>query len=248
MAGPAREPCGGAGHGAPGRDGGRPGSRRRRCGEHRRAHTVRQGPSTPAGTERLETAVSSLSGLRPDAQDGTPEPGRQPHRRAFPPTPMHAVVVRTWHHRAAGPAGQTVFLTKASGNQPWRPCDDDEARRRIEPGSLQARQPPWRVTPPPQTTARAVRVHVMVTWLLCAFDGLSAAVCARGYRRRACRLAALVPPAPGAHAGAGLRLCPSPYGISHRAESSRRVGVHIHARPPGIGTRPQRLATYRLTA
>jgi hypothetical protein len=42
------------------------------------------------------------------------------------------VVVRRWHGRDDGPAGNTVFLTNAAVPQPWQPFDDDDDRRRIE--------------------------------------------------------------------------------------------------------------------
>jgi hypothetical protein len=36
-----------------------------------------------------------MRGLTTDDQDGTPEQGRQPNRRAFQANPINAVVVRT---------------------------------------------------------------------------------------------------------------------------------------------------------
>jgi hypothetical protein len=40
-----------------------------------RVHTVRHGQGSPAGTERLETAVVGITGLTTDDQHGTPEHG-----------------------------------------------------------------------------------------------------------------------------------------------------------------------------
>jgi hypothetical protein len=77
-------------------------------------------------------------------------------------------VVRTWHHRDDGPAGTTVFLTHASVAQPWRPFDDDDERRLIEHCGIKERTQQWSLKHPPQNTARAVRVHVMCTWLMFA--------------------------------------------------------------------------------
>src|SRR6266498_418634 len=91
----------------------------------RRAHTVRHGQGKTAWAERLETEVVGLTGLTTDDQYGTPEHGRQHHRRAFQPNPINAVVVRKWHNRDDGPAGNTVFLTNASVDKPLQPFDDD---------------------------------------------------------------------------------------------------------------------------
>ena len=49
----------------------------------RRAHTVRHGQGKTAWSERLETEVVGITGLTTDDQDGTPEHGRQYHRRDF---------------------------------------------------------------------------------------------------------------------------------------------------------------------
>jgi hypothetical protein len=98
----------------------------------RRAHTVRHGQGKTASTERLETEVVGITGLTTDDQYGTSEPGRHHNRRDFQPNPIHAMVVRQWNGREYGPAGNTVFLTNASVQQPLRPFDDDDDRRLIE--------------------------------------------------------------------------------------------------------------------
>jgi len=51
----------------------------------RRVHRVRHGQGREAWTERLETEVVGMTGLTTDDQDGTPERGRQGHRRTFKP-------------------------------------------------------------------------------------------------------------------------------------------------------------------
>ncbi len=134
----------------------------------RRVHTVRQGQGQPAGCERRETAVVGSVGLPPDDQDGTPAHGRHATRRDFQPHPITAVVVRQGTGHAYGPAGTPVFVTKAPGDTPVAPCDDDAARRLLAHGSRTEPTQPWRLTHPPQKTARAVHVHVSFTWRLVA--------------------------------------------------------------------------------
>jgi hypothetical protein len=209
----------------------------------RRAHTVRPGQGRASRTERLETAVVGIAGLTTDDQSGTPEHGRPHHRRDFPPTRIHAVVVRKGTGHASGPAGPTVFLTNAAVDQPLPPFDADADRHLIEPGWMNERQQPWRLQPPPQKTARAVRVHGILTVLMCAL--------ATAYRW---------PCAPEDSGGAPVGwqrwrrqlqeqtrdlvivLAQDAYGIVHLAEYSRLLGVNLNDRPPGIGTRPHILA------
>ena len=109
-----------------------------------------------------------ITGLTTDDQDGTAEHGRHHHRRAFQPHPIHAVVVRPWQGRDDGPGGNSVFLTNAAVENPLQPFDADDDRRLIEPGCIQESKQPWSVTHPPQKTARAVRVHMLLTWLMFA--------------------------------------------------------------------------------
>jgi hypothetical protein len=158
-------------------------------------------------------------------------------------------VVRPWNTRADGPGGNTVFLTHASGEKPWQPFDDDDERRLIEHGCLKESQPPWRVKHPPQNTARAGRVHVLLTWLMWAL--------ARAYRRP-CE------PEEGGAAPLGWQRwrhqlleqtrdqvivwAQGHDGIWHRAESSRLLGAKLKDVPPGIGALPDVLARYGLTA
>ena len=215
----------------------------------RRAHTVRHGQGKTAHTERLETEVRGITGLTTDAQYGPPAHGRQPHRRDFESNPINAVVVRTWPNRDYGPAGKTVFLTKASVEQPLPPFDDYDERRLIENCCIKESKQPWSVKPPPPKTARAVRVHVMFTLLMCALATADRRQCAQedtggepvGWQRWRRQLLEhtrdLV-----------IVFAQDAYGLFHRAEYSLLVGVNIKDRPPGIGTRQQLLAKYRLTA
>jgi len=133
----------------------------------RRAHTVRHGQGRAAWIERLETAVVGITGLTTEDPSGTPEPGRHHHRRDFQPNRLNAVVVRKWTAHASGPAGKTVFLTHATVDQPLPPVDADDDRSLIANGWITERKQPWSRQPPPQKTARAVRVPVMFTWRLC---------------------------------------------------------------------------------
>ncbi len=132
------------------------------------AHQVRQGQGQTARPERLETEGVGITGLPTDAQYGTAEHGRPHHRRDFQPNPINAVVVRTWHHRDYGPGGKPVFRTNAMVDQPLRPFDADDDRRLIEHCCRKERTQQWSVKHPPQKTARAVRVHVLLTLLMFA--------------------------------------------------------------------------------
>jgi hypothetical protein len=132
----------------------------------RRVHTIRHGQGREAWTERLETEVVGITGLTTYDQYGTPEHGRQHHRRDFEATPIHAVVVRRWQGRDYGPGGTTVFLTNASVQQPLHPFDDDDDRRLIENCGIKEAEQPWDLGHPPQKTGRAVRVHVLFTFLM----------------------------------------------------------------------------------
>ena len=215
----------------------------------RRAHTVRHGQGKTACTERLETEVVGITGLTTYDQYGTPEHGRQHNRRDFEPNPINAVVVRKWHNRDYGPAGKTVFLTNASVAQPLRPFDDYDERSLIENCCIKESKQQWSLKHPPQKTARAVRVHVMFTLLMFALATAYRLQCEQedtggepvGWQRWRRQLLEhtrdLV-----------IVFAQDAYGIFHLAEYSLLVGVNIKDRPPGIGTRQQLLAKYRLTA
>ena len=214
----------------------------------RRVPTVRHGQGKTAWTERRETEVVGIVvGLTTYDQHGTPEHGRH-HRRDFQPHPINAVVVRQWHGRDYGPGGKTVFLTNASVDQPLQPFDDDDDRRLIEHGCIKESKPPWSVKHPPQKTARAVYVHVLFTVLMFALATAYRLQCEQadtagepmGWQRWRRQLLEQTRDHVTVFAQGG-------YGVFHLAEYSLLLGVNIKDRPPGIGTRQQLLAKYRLT-
>jgi hypothetical protein len=156
------------------------------------------------------------------------------------------VVVRTWNGREYGPGGTTVFLPHAAVDQALRPDDD---RRLLEHGCLNERQQPWRVPHPPQHTARAVGVHVLLTRPMVALataSRLEGAPDDRGQepvswqRWRRPRL--------DQTRDQVLVLAQGWYGICPMAQYAWLVGVHLKDRPPGIGTRQQILAQHGITA
>jgi hypothetical protein len=97
-----------------------------------RIHSVRHGQGREAWTARLEPEVVGITGLTTYDQYGTPEHERQRHRRDFQAYHLKAVVVRQWHGRDYGPAGNTVFLANAPVDKPLRPFDDGDDRSLIE--------------------------------------------------------------------------------------------------------------------
>jgi Transposase DDE domain len=214
----------------------------------RRVHTVRHGQGRTARRERLETEVVGITGLTTDDQDGPPEPGRQAKRRDFQANPLNAVVVRQWNGKDDGPGGNTVFLTNASVQPPLQPFDDDDDRRLIENCCIKAAKQPWELGHPPQKTERAVRVHVLFTLLMFALATAYRLQCERearggkpvGWQRWRRQLLEqtreLV-----------MVFAQGAYGIFHLAEYSLLVGVKLKDVPPGIGTRQDLLAKYRLT-
>jgi hypothetical protein len=215
----------------------------------RRAHTVRHGQGRTAWRERLETEVVGITALTTYDQYGRPEHGRHHHRRDFQANPINAVVVRKWHNREYGPAGKTVFLTNASVEQPLRPFDDYDERSLIENGCIKESKQQWSLQHPPQKSARAVRVHVAFTLLMFAL--------ATAYRLQCEQEATRGEPIGWQRWRRHLQeqtrdlvivFAQDSYGIFHIAEYSLLLGVNIKDRPPGIGTRQQILAKYRLTA
>jgi len=131
-----------------------------------RGYTVRHGQGKTAWAERLETEVVGITGLTTSAQYGTSEHGRPHHRRDFQPKPINAVVVRKWHNRDDGPGGKPVFLTTATVDNPLQPFDDYHDRSLIANCCMTESKQPWSLKHPPQNTARAVRVHVLVPLLM----------------------------------------------------------------------------------
>jgi Transposase DDE domain len=215
----------------------------------RRVHTVRHGQGTTASTERLETEVVGITGLTTYDQYGTSAHGRQHNRRDFQPNPINAVVVRQWHGRDYGPAGKTVFLTNASVQQPLQPFDDYDDRSLIENCCIKESKQQWELGHPPQKTDRAVRVHVMFTLLMFAL--------ATAYRLQGEQEATGSEPVGWQRWRRQLLeqtrdkvivFAQGFYGIFHMAEYSLLLGAKLKDRPPGVGTRQQVLAKFRLTA
>jgi hypothetical protein len=214
-----------------------------------RVHTVRHGPGTTAGSERLETAVVGMTGLTTDEPYGTPEHGRHHNRRDFQPNPINAVVVRTWHNRDYGPGGNTVFVTNAAVDKPLQPFDDDDDRRLIEHCCIKESTQPWSLKHPPQNTARAVRVHVVFTLLMFALATAYRWPCEQeemgaepvGWQRWRRQLLQ--------QTRDQVIVCAQDYdGIFHLAEYSILLGAQLKDIPPGIGTPQEVLAKYRLTS
>jgi hypothetical protein len=214
----------------------------------RRAHTVRHGQGKTARTERLETEVVGIAGLTPDDQYGTPEHGRQTNRRDFQPNPINAVVVRKWPGKNYGPGGKTVFLTNAPVEKPLQAFDDYDDRSLIENCCIKEAKQQWDLGHPPQKTERAVRVHVLFTLLMFALATAYRLQCEReatggepvGWQRWRRQLLEQTRD----HV---IVFAQGYYGIFHLAEYSLLVGVKLKDLPPGIGTRREVLAKYRLT-
>ena len=214
-----------------------------------RVHRVRHGQGRTASRERLETEVVGITGLTTSEPYGTEAHGRHHHRRDFEPNPIHVVGVRTWPGRDYGPGGNTVFLTKASVQQPLQPFDDDDDRRLMEHCGIKEATQPWDLPHPPQNTARAVRVHVTCTRLMFAL--------ATAYRLPREREALGAEPVGWQRWRRQLQeqnrdklivFARGYDGIFHVAEYSLLLGVKLKDVPPGIGTLPEILARYRLTA
>jgi hypothetical protein len=215
----------------------------------RRVHTARHGHGKTAWTERLETEVVGIRELTTYEQYGTPDHGCHHNRRDFQPNPINAVVVRKWHGRDYGPGGKIVFLTNAAVEKPLQPFDAYDDRSLIENCCIKESKQQWSVKHPPQKTARAVRVQVIFTLLMFALatayrlqceqaDTGSEPVGLQRWRRQLLEQTR-------DHVIVFAQGC---YGIFHMVEYSLLVGVNIKDRPPGIGTRPQILAKYGLTA
>jgi hypothetical protein len=176
------------------------------------------------------------------------EHGRHHHRRDFQPNLINAVGIRTWTGRDSGPGGTTVFLPNASVEQPVRPFDDDDDRRLIEHGCIKEAKPPGNLGHPPPKTERAVRGPVLFTRLMCALATAYRLPCARedrggepvGWQRWRRQLVEETR-APVSVFAQGS------YGLFHLAEYALWVGVKLKDVPPGIGTRQDVLAKYRLT-
>ena len=215
----------------------------------RRVHTVRHGQGRTAWAERLGTEVVGITGLTTYDQYGSPEHGRQQHRRDFRPHPINAVVVRQWRGKDYGPGGKTVFLTNASVAKPLQPFDDYDDRSLIENCCIKEAKQQWALGHPPQKTDRAVRVHVMFTLLMFALATAYRLQCEReatggepvGWQRWRRQLLEQT-------RDQVIVFAQGCYGIFHLAEYSLLLGVKLKDVPPEIGSRQQVLAKYRLPA
>jgi Transposase DDE domain len=213
-----------------------------------RVQTVRHGQGRTAWTERLETEVVGITGLTTYDQYGMPEHGRHHNCRDFAPNPIHAVVVRKWNGHEYGPGGKTVFLTNAPVDKPLQPFDDDDERSLIENCCIKEAKQQWDLGHPPQKTGRAVRVHVIFTFLMFAL--------ATAYRLR-CEHAEVRGEPVGWQRWRRQLLEQARdkvivfaqrwYGIFHIAEFALLVEVKLKDVPPGIGTPQEVLAKYGLT-
>jgi Transposase DDE domain len=215
----------------------------------RRVHTVRHGQGKTAWTERLETEVVGITGLTTDDPYGTAEHGRHHPRRDFQPNPINAVVVRQWHGRDYGPGGNTVFLTNATVEHPLQPFDDDDDRSLIENCCIKERKQQWSLKHPPQKTARAVRIHMLLTLLMFALATAYRLQCAQahmgnepvGWQRWRRQLLQQTRDDVMVFAQDG-------YAIFHLAAYSLLLGVKLKDVPPGIGTHQETLAKFGLIA
>jgi hypothetical protein len=168
--------------------------------------------------------------------------------RGQEPNPIHAVVIRKWNNRDYGPGGKTVFLTNASVEQPLHPFDDDDDRSLIEHCCIKEAKQPWDLGHPPQKTGRAVRVHVVFTWLMFAWATAYRLPCEQaetggepvGWQRWRRQLLEQT-------RDKVIVFAQGWYGIFHLAEFALLVGVKLKDVPPGIGTPQEVLAKYRLT-
>ena len=162
--------------------------------------------------------------------------------------PINAVVVRQWQGKDYGPGGKTGLLTNAPVEKPLQVFDDDDDRSLIEHGGIKACKQQWNLGHPPQKTARAVQVHVVFTLLLFALATAYRLPCEHeavgdepvGWQRWRRQLLEQT-------RDKVIVFAQGYYGIFHLAEYSLLLGVKLKDIPPGIGTRQEILAKYRLT-
>jgi hypothetical protein len=142
-----------------------------------------------------------------------------------------------------------VFVTKASVPPPLKPCDADDDRRLLENGWSNEAKQHCELGPPPQKTARAVRVQVLFTLLMVALATASRRPCERearggepvGWQRWRRQLLEQT-------RDQVIVLAQGSYGIFPLAEDSLLLGVKRKEVPPGIGTYHDLLSTYRLSS
>jgi hypothetical protein len=178
-----------------------------------------------------------LTRLTPDDQYGMLEHERQANRRDFYSNPINAVVVRRWKGTDYRPGGTTVLLPNASVAKPLPVFDDDDDRRLLENCWIKETKQPWELGHPPQKTERAVRVHVVFTWLMFALATAYRLHCEReamggepvGWQRWRRQLLEQTQEKV-------IVFAQRHYGIFHLAEYSLLVGVKLKDRPPDVST------------
>jgi hypothetical protein len=146
-----------------------------------------------------------------------------------------------------GPGGKTVLLTNAPVEQPLQVFDDYDDRSLIENCCIKEAKQQWDLGHPPQKTERAVRVHVVFTLLMFALATAYRLECEReatggepvGWQRWRRQLLEQT-------REQVIVFAQGYYGSFHLAEYSLLVGVKLKDCPPGIGTRHDVLAKYRL--
>jgi hypothetical protein len=133
--------------------------------------------------------------------------------------------------------------------KPLQPFDDDDDRSLIEHCCIKESKQPWSLQHPPKKTARAVRVHVRFTLLMCALATAYRLPRAQddlgqepvGWQRWRRQLLEKTRD----HVIVFAQDC---YGIFHMAEFSLLLGGKLKDVPPSIGTHQDILAKHRLTA
>jgi hypothetical protein len=139
-----------------------------------------------------------------------------------------------------------VLLTNASVQQPLKPFDADD-RRLLENCCIKEAKQPWEWGPPPQKTARAVRVHGVFTVLMVALATAYRLQCEQeatggepmGWPRWRRQLLEQT-------RDKVIVFAQGAYGIFHLAEFALLMGVQLKDVPPGVGTRQEILAMYSL--
>jgi hypothetical protein len=199
--------------------------------------------------KRLETEVGGITALINYDQYGTAEHGRHHNHCNFQANPVHAVMFRRRHGRDYGPVSKTVFLTNASVQQPLQPFDGDDDRSLIKTCCIKESKQPWSVKYPPQKTARAVRVHVIFTPVMFVLATASRLQREQesfgsdpvGYQRRRRQLEAQT-------RDKVIVFVQGDYCIFPMAEYSMLLRGRLKDVPPEIGTPPEVLVRYELTA
>jgi hypothetical protein len=159
------------------------------------------------------------------------------------------VVGRKWQGKDYGAGGETVFLTGASVAKPLQPFDDYDGRRLIENCCIEEAKPQWDLAHPPQKPARAVRVHVLFTLRMFALATAYRLECEREARgKEAVGWQRWRRPLLEQTRDRVIVFAQGHSGIFHLAAYSLLLGVELKDVPPGIGSRQQGLAKYRLPA